>query len=53
MTTASPRTGCWQTRWNGDPHDLDGGDGMTEGDPGVWLLPYWLARFHGLIVSAE
>ena len=22
---------------------------MTEEDPGAWLLPYWLSRYHGLI----
>eukprot|EP00050_Salpingoeca_kvevrii_P011097 m.12660 g.12660 ORF g.12660 m.12660 type:complete len:765 (-) comp3253_c0_seq1:54-2348(-) len=39
-----------QMRWNGNPHELDGGSGMSEGDPGAWLLPYWMARFHGIIV---
>lgn len=38
-----------QSRWNSNPHDLDGGFGLTEGDPGAWLLPYWLSRYHGLI----
>ena len=40
-----------QFRWNGNPHDLDGGNGKNEGDPGAWLLPYWMARYHGLIVQ--
>ncbi|EDQ88047.1 uncharacterized protein MONBRDRAFT_33081 [Monosiga brevicollis MX1] len=40
-----------QLRWNGDPHDLDGGSGRTEGDPGAWLMPYWLARYYGMIAS--
>ncbi len=35
--------------WNANPHDLDGGSGMWENDPGAWLLPYWLARYHGII----
>ncbi|EGD83339.1 hypothetical protein PTSG_03947 [Salpingoeca rosetta] len=39
-----------QLRWNSNPHDLDGGSGMSEGDPGAWLWPYWIARYHGLIV---
>ncbi|EDQ89373.1 uncharacterized protein MONBRDRAFT_37087 [Monosiga brevicollis MX1] len=39
-----------QLRWNSDPHDLDGGSGTQEGDPGAWLLPYWMARHAGLIV---
>ena len=38
-----------QGRWNGSPFGLDGGSGMDEMDPGVWLLPYWLGRFVGLI----
>lgn len=38
-----------QLRWNGNPHDLDGGSGMSEGDPGAWLLPYWMARYHGIV----
>ena len=27
--------------------------GMNEEDPGAWLLPYWLARYHRLIGQAE
>ena len=39
-----------QYRWNADPYDVtDGGDGLSEGDPGAWLLPYWMARHHGII----
>ncbi len=41
-----------QGRWNGDPHDLDGGSGFTEMDAGAWLLPYWLARAFQLIGPA-
>jgi hypothetical protein len=36
-------------RWNGNPFELDGGSGFTETDPSAWLLPYWMARFHGFI----
>ncbi len=40
-----------QFRWNADPFDLtDGGSGFNLYDPGAWLLPYWMARYHGLIV---
>ena len=39
-----------QLRWNSNPHDLDGGSGTMEGDPGAWLMPYYMARYHGLIV---
>lgn len=37
-------------KWNGNPYRLDGGaNGMVEEDATFYLLPYWLARFHGLI----
>ena len=38
-----------QGRWNGDPFDLDGGDGMSEDDPGAFILSYWAARFAGVL----
>ena len=52
-----------QYLWNADPFDLQNVQGwnneparrqagMTEEDPGAWLLPYWLARYHGLIGPA-
>ena len=42
-----------QTRWNANPWDVsDGWDGMIEADPGAWLLPYWMARYHGLLANA-
>ena len=37
-------------KWNGNPFELDGGDGgRSENDGAFFLLPYWLARFHRLI----
>jgi hypothetical protein len=46
-----------QSRWNADPWDLTGvltsPGGSSETDPGAFLLAYWMARFHGLIVAAE
>ncbi|HTE20962.1 MAG TPA: hypothetical protein VK689_21565, partial [Armatimonadota bacterium] len=38
-------------RWNGNPYQCDGGspDGAAEEDGSAWLLPYWMARHHGLI----
>jgi hypothetical protein len=37
-------------KWNGDPFELDGGDGgRTEDDGAFFLLPYWMARYYGLI----
>jgi hypothetical protein len=38
-------------RWNGNPFTPDGGgDGRSEEDGGAWLLAYWMARSHGLIL---
>jgi hypothetical protein len=37
-------------RWNGDPYELDGGDGGASRDDGTFiLLPYWLGRYHRLL----
>ncbi len=37
-------------RWNGNPYRLTrGGDGRSEDDGVAYLLPYWMARFHGLL----
>jgi hypothetical protein len=40
-------------RWNGNPYRLDGGDplGRREEDGVAFLLPYWMGRYHGLIVE--
>jgi hypothetical protein len=39
-------------RWNGNPYRLDGGDGgRSEGDGVYFLLPYWMGRYHKLIVN--
>ena len=35
--------------WDADPYQLDGGNGHGEGDPTIWLLPYWMGRHHKLI----
>jgi hypothetical protein len=36
-------------KWNGNPFLIDGGSGLIEEDQTVWLLPYWLGRYHELI----
>jgi hypothetical protein len=36
-------------KWDKSPFTLDGGSDMGEGDPTVWLLPYWMGRYHRLI----
>ena len=39
-------------RWNQDPYEADvDGDGRTEGSGEHYLLPYWMARFHGLLAA--
>ena len=37
------------SKWNGNPYNLDGGNGgRSEDDGAYFLLPYWMGRFHGL-----
>jgi hypothetical protein len=39
-------------RWNQDPYMPDsGGDGSSEGAGIHYLLPYWLARYHGVLTA--
>ncbi len=34
-------------KWNGNPFELDGGNGgLSEDDGAYFLLPYWLGRYH-------
>lgn len=40
-----------QFRWNSNPFDMDGGDGMSEFDAGAWLTPYWMSVFWGIIAE--
>ena len=41
-------------KWNADPYRPDEeGDGTVEDDGAAYLLPYWMARFHGLIWETE
>jgi hypothetical protein len=41
-------------RWNHNPFRMDShGDGRTELDGTHYLLPYWLARYHGLIEESS
>lgn len=46
----------WRERplhiWNGNPYRLDGGSGLSEECGTFWLLPYWLARYHGILAEA-
>jgi hypothetical protein len=39
-------------RWNADPYVADaGGNGTSEGAGVHWMLPYWIARYHGLLAE--
>ena len=39
---------------SGSPFDVsDNGDPSSEMDPGAWLLPYWMARYHGLLAAPQ
>jgi hypothetical protein len=51
-TRVLPQNERRQGRWNADPFGLDDGSGTQEDDPGAWLLPYWLARYYGIIGGA-
>jgi hypothetical protein len=36
-------------KWNGNPYNLDGGNGgRSEDDGAYFLLPYWMGRYHRL-----
>ena len=38
------------SKWNGNPYNLDGGNGgRSEDDGAYFLLPYWMGRYHQLI----
>jgi len=39
-------------KWNSNPSDIDGGsDGRGEDDGAAFLLPYWMGRYHGLLLG--
>jgi hypothetical protein len=41
-------------KWNHDPYAADGGgDGRHEESGAEWLMPYWMAVYHKLIVETE
>ncbi len=38
------------SKWNGNPYNLDGGNGgRSEDDGAYFLLPYWMGRYHQVI----
>jgi len=39
-------------KWNSNPFDIDGGsEGRGEDDGAAFLLPYWMGRYHRLLVG--
>ncbi len=41
-------------KWNHDPYSAnEGSDNPSEQEGGPWLLPYWMAVYHGLIIEKE
>ena len=39
-------------KWNANPFVVDGGsDGRAEDDGAAFLLPYWMGRYHGLLLE--
>lgn len=51
-TQALPYTETCILRWNGNPYRLDSCGGENEeGDGVLFLLPYWMGRYHGFIVE--
>ncbi len=39
-------------KWNSNPFDIDGGsDGLSEDDGTAFLLPYWMGRYHKLLLG--
>lgn len=42
------------SKWNANPYAPDGGsDAHSEEDGGFWLLPYWMARYHGVLSATK
>jgi hypothetical protein len=41
-------------KWNGNPFIVDGGNGgFSEDDGAVFLLPYWMGRYMGVIAASR
>jgi hypothetical protein len=41
-------------KWNGNPFVIDGGNGgYSEDDGAVFLLPYWMGRFLGVVTASQ
>ncbi len=44
-----PWTERFLHKWDKHPYMLDAGSDLGEGDPTIWLLPYWMGCHHKLI----
>jgi hypothetical protein len=41
-------------KWNGNPFVVDGGNGgFSEDDGAMFLLPYWMGRFLGVVPASR
>lgn len=40
-------------KWDSNPFRADGGDSTSAEDGTMFLLPYWYARYHGLLKEAQ
>lgn len=41
-------------KWNGNPFVVDGGNGgFSEDDGAMFLLPYWMGRFLGVVTASQ
>ncbi|MDE3178597.1 MAG: hypothetical protein KGM47_02970 [Acidobacteriota bacterium] len=50
--SAIPPEERYVMKWNGDPFQMDGGDGgKSEDDGAFFLLPYWFGRYYHLLNS--
>jgi hypothetical protein len=50
LTRALPPNETHVAKWNHNPYIPDGGSGgAREEDGAFWLLPYWMARYHGIL----
>ena len=52
FTTTLPYDEIRTLKWNTNPYQVSGGgDGREVQAPWPWLLPYWMMRYHGVIVA--
>jgi hypothetical protein len=53
-TEVPPYDERYVMKWNSNPYNLDiSADGTGEESATYWLLPYWMARYHGMISAPQ